>query len=47
MQDRTSSTHAYRLDDPFIWGTLTVRTYLNSHLSRWTRGTSEIMFTDA
>jgi hypothetical protein len=34
QQDRTSSTHAYRLEDPVIWGTLPSRTYLimNSHL---------------
>ena len=46
QQDRPRSTHACRLDDPLTWGILPARTYLNSRLTRWTLGASDIMFTN-
>ncbi|KAH9987961.1 hypothetical protein BJV77DRAFT_1061507 [Russula vinacea] len=33
-------------DDPLTWGILPARTYLHSHLTRWTLGASDIMFTN-
>jgi len=36
----------YRIDDPLTWGILPTRTYLHSHLMRWTLGASDIMFTN-
>jgi len=38
--------HCSRLDDPLTWGILPARTYLHSHLTRWTLGASDIMFTN-
>ena len=37
--------HACRLDDPLTWGILPARTYLNSHLTRWSLGASDLIFT--
>ena len=34
------------LDDPLTWGILPARTYLHSHLTRWTLGASDIIFTN-
>ena len=38
--------HACRLDDPLTWGILPAHTYLNSHLTRWSLGASDIIFTN-
>ena len=38
--------HIFRLDDPLTWGILPARTYLDSHLTRWTLGASDIIFTN-
>ncbi|KAF8260052.1 hypothetical protein EI94DRAFT_1612614 [Lactarius quietus] len=43
---RPRSNHACRLDDPLTWGILPARTYLNSQMTRWTLGASDIMFTN-
>ncbi|KAI0266313.1 hypothetical protein BGY98DRAFT_1085217 [Russula aff. rugulosa BPL654] len=40
------SDHISTLDDPLTWGILRVRTYLHSHLTHWTLGASEILFTN-
>jgi monolysocardiolipin acyltransferase len=45
-QNRHRLTHACRLDDPLIWGVLPARTYFNSHLTRWSLGASDIIFTN-
>ncbi|KAI0262091.1 acyltransferase-domain-containing protein [Gloeopeniophorella convolvens] len=42
----TVSNHLSTLDDPLTWGVLPVHTYLRSHLTRWTLGASDIMFTN-
>jgi hypothetical protein len=36
----------YRLDDPLTWVILPAQTSLHSHLTRWTLGASDIMFTN-
>ena len=38
--------HACRLDDPLTWGILPAHTYLNSHMTRWSLGASDIIFTN-
>ncbi|KAI0248525.1 acyltransferase-domain-containing protein [Lactifluus subvellereus] len=42
----TNSPLFLRLDDPLVWGILPARTYLRSHLTRWTLGASDIIFTN-
>ncbi|KAI9439288.1 acyltransferase-domain-containing protein [Lactarius indigo] len=42
----TVSNHLSTLDDPLTWGILPARTYLQSHMTRWTLGASDIMFTN-
>ncbi|KAI0300647.1 acyltransferase-domain-containing protein [Multifurca ochricompacta] len=42
----TVSNHLSTLDDPLTWGILPARIYFNSHLTRWTLGASDIMFTN-
>jgi len=34
------------LDDPLVWGILSARPYLDSHLTRWSLGASDIVFTN-
>ena len=46
MQNRSRSIHTSRLDDPLTWGILPVHTYLSSHLTRWSLGASDIIFTN-
>ncbi|KAH9036455.1 hypothetical protein EDB85DRAFT_2143034 [Lactarius pseudohatsudake] len=45
-QDRPRSIHACRLDDPLTWAVIPARMYLHSHMTRWTLGPSDIMFTN-
>ncbi|EMD35914.1 hypothetical protein CERSUDRAFT_115825 [Gelatoporia subvermispora B] len=42
----TVANHISRLDEPVIWGILPWRYYFNTHLTRWTLGASDIMFTN-
>ncbi|KAH9053058.1 acyltransferase-domain-containing protein [Lactarius vividus] len=42
----TVSNHLSTLDDPLTWGILPARMYLQSHMTRWTLGASDIMFTN-
>ncbi|KAI9437910.1 acyltransferase-domain-containing protein [Lactarius psammicola] len=42
----TVSNHLSTLDDPLTWGILPARSYLHSHMTRWTLGASEIVFTN-
>ncbi|KAH9047188.1 acyltransferase-domain-containing protein [Lactarius hengduanensis] len=42
----TVSNHLSTLDDPLTWGILPARMYLQSRMTRWTLGASDIMFTN-
>ncbi|KAI0048162.1 acyltransferase-domain-containing protein [Auriscalpium vulgare] len=42
----TVSNHVSVLDDPMTWGVMPARTYLSTHLTRWSLGASDIMFTN-
>ncbi|KAH9036460.1 hypothetical protein EDB85DRAFT_2143039 [Lactarius pseudohatsudake] len=36
----------HEFDDPLTWGILPARMYLQSHMTWWTLGASDIMFTN-
>ncbi|BGP04697.1 Lyso-phosphatidylcholine acyltransferase [Rhodotorula toruloides] len=40
----TVSNHISVVDEPFIWGCLPLRTFLDSQTLRWTLGASDVMF---
>ncbi|KAH9840643.1 acyltransferase-domain-containing protein [Rhodofomes roseus] len=42
----TISNHISTLDDPLVWGVLPLRYQLDSRMTRWTLGASDIMFTN-
>lgn len=35
---------SYRVDEPFMWGILPIRTFRDTHTVRWTLGASDMMF---
>ncbi|OCH85080.1 acyltransferase-domain-containing protein [Obba rivulosa] len=42
----TMANHISTLDEPVVWGILPWKYYFNTHLTRWTLGASDIMFTN-
>ncbi|KZT67509.1 acyltransferase-domain-containing protein [Daedalea quercina L-15889] len=42
----TISNHISTMDDPLAWGILPLRYHLNTRMTRWTLGASDIMFTN-
>jgi len=42
----TVCNHLSTLDDPLTWGILPARMYARPHMTRWTLGASDIMFTN-
>ncbi|GAA5859628.1 hypothetical protein JCM8547_006169 [Rhodosporidiobolus lusitaniae] len=40
----TVSNHVSVVDEPFTWGTLPLRMFLDSRTTRWTLGASDVMF---
>lgn len=42
----TISNHISTLDEPVMWGILPLRYHLNTRMTRWTLGASDIMFTN-
>ncbi|GAA5945008.1 hypothetical protein JCM3775_004257 [Rhodotorula graminis] len=40
----TVANHISVVDEPFMWGTLPLRSFLDSRRTRWTLGASDVMF---
>ncbi|GAA5903269.1 hypothetical protein JCM8208_002260 [Rhodotorula glutinis] len=40
----TVANHISVVDEPFMWGTLPLRSFLDSRKTRWTLGASDVMF---